>query len=210
MTTLHIVKQGEFLSSIVKKYGYTDFTPVWNHPDNAQLKQLRGSPNVLFPGDRLHVPDAETDKVESGATETKHRFRIHISQLMLRLVLKDVNDEAIANKACSLKVDADQFELTSDGNGLIQQTISVTARHAKLKYDTIEQSLLIGEMDPVNQTSGQRARLNNLGYLAGTMDCENEKRLLSAIEEFQCDHGLSVDGVCGPNTQNKLVAVHGC
>ena len=33
---------------------------------------------------------------------------------------------------------------------------------------------------------------------------------LSAIEEFQCDHGLVVDGKCGPATQAKLKQVHGC
>jgi len=32
---------------------------------------------------------------------------------------------------------------------------------------------------------------------------------LSAVEEFQCDNGLTVDGDCGPNTQAKLKEVHG-
>jgi peptidoglycan hydrolase-like protein with peptidoglycan-binding domain len=32
----------------------------------------------------------------------------------------------------------------------------------------------------------------------------------SAVEEFQCDHGLTVDGDCGAQTQAKLLSVHGC
>jgi peptidoglycan hydrolase-like protein with peptidoglycan-binding domain len=29
------------------------------------------------------------------------------------------------------------------------------------------------------------------------------------VQEFQCDHQLKVDGVCGPQTQAKLVDAHG-
>jgi peptidoglycan hydrolase-like protein with peptidoglycan-binding domain len=71
----------------------------------------------------------------------------------------------------------------------------------------------IGHLDPVEEVSGQKARLNNLGYFAGPLEGkteENTAMFLSAIEEFQCDHGLLVDGICGPMTQAKLRQVHGC
>jgi hypothetical protein len=74
----------------------------------------------------------------------------------------------------------------------------------------------IGDLDPVDKTPGQKARLNNLGYFAGPLEekkgeeKENKTLFLSAIEEFQCDHGLAVDGKCGPATQAKLKQVHGC
>ncbi len=55
--------------------------------------------------------------------------------------------------------------------------------------------------------------LLNLGYLAGPFggrsDEENRMMFLSAIEEFQCDHGLVVDGKCGPGTQAQLKQIHG-
>jgi murein L,D-transpeptidase YcbB/YkuD len=38
----------------------------------------------------------------------------------------------------------------------------------------------------------------------------DKERIRLAVEEFQCDHGLKVDGVGGPDTQNKLKEVHGC
>ena len=31
-----------------------------------------------------------------------------------------------------------------------------------------------------------------------------------AVEEFQCDQGLKVDGICGPQTQAKLKKLYGC
>jgi len=35
-------------------------------------------------------------------------------------------------------------------------------------------------------------------------------RFKSAAEEFQCHHGLNVDGVCDSGRQSKLKQVHGC
>lgn len=32
----------------------------------------------------------------------------------------------------------------------------------------------------------------------------------AAVEAFQCDHNLLVDGDPGPNTQTKLLELHGC
>ena len=61
----------------------------------------------------------------------------------------------------------------------------------------------------MNMRSGQAARLTNLGYLMNTEDSPDAE-LLSAVEEFQCDEELAVDGISGPKTQNQLVKVHGC
>jgi hypothetical protein len=67
----------------------------------------------------------------------------------------------------------------------------------------------IGDLDPVNEETGQMARLANLGYYRASLDKPDQDELLSAIEEFQCDNKLAVDGDCGPKTQAKLKEVHG-
>ncbi|MCH9687133.1 MAG: peptidoglycan-binding protein [Deltaproteobacteria bacterium] len=66
----------------------------------------------------------------------------------------------------------------------------------------------LGELPPVEEPTGQRTRLDNLGYVPVDNPDEPEPTRW-AIEEFQCEHGLSVDGDCGPKTQAKLVEVHG-
>ncbi len=94
----------------------------------------------------------------------------------------------------------------------------------------------IGFLDPVDEKSGWIARLVNLGYLdlepehldksllheldtpltverAHELDPPTRKiklKILSAVQRFQLDENLSVDGICGPNTQAKLKEVHGC
>lgn len=68
----------------------------------------------------------------------------------------------------------------------------------------------IGHLDPVDEISGQQGRLNNLGYYFGDIDGNDSPRFRMAVEEFQCENGLTVDGICGPNTQAKLKEVYGC
>ena len=67
----------------------------------------------------------------------------------------------------------------------------------------------IGHLDPVDTPSGQTARLNNLGYNAGSGGEAGRVQFEMAVQEFQVDNGLPVDGVCGPQTQAKLQETHG-
>ena len=62
----------------------------------------------------------------------------------------------------------------------------------------------------MDEVSGQLKRLRNLGYYALPDEQPDTKLFLAAIEEFQCEHDLNVDGVCGPLTQAKLKDVYGC
>ena len=59
---------------------------LWDHPNNARLKQTRKDPDVLLEGDILHIPD-KREKQESAATRRHHRFRKRGTPAKLRLVL---------------------------------------------------------------------------------------------------------------------------
>jgi hypothetical protein len=114
-----------------------------------------------------------------------------------------------------------RVELTTDDQGKLEREIAPTDETAFLTVkdpqapdSEILIPMMIGHLDPVDEESGQKARLINLGYLsapvAGESQDDSEMRFLAAIEEFQCENGLTVDGKCGPNTQAKLKQVHGC
>lgn len=212
---IHIVKQGDYLSKIAKQYGFADYKAIWNHPKNAEFKKKRKNPNILYPGDELFVPDRE-EKELSCSTGKRHRFEVKRSPLKLRLVLKDFGYKPFANTKCVLYVDGQKFELTSDADGLIEHAIPSTAEQARLQVDDpnspidLDVPIQIGHLDPLDTVPGQKSRLNNLGYYAGPLDKEDEALFKSAVEEFQCDQKLAVDGKCGPKTQAKLHEVHGC
>jgi hypothetical protein len=215
MASEHTVEQGEHLSRIAKKYGFSDYRTIWDHPQNATLKQKRQNPNVLNPGDRLHIPDKEV-REESRSTDQTHRFKVKGSRLMLRLVLEDMYEKPIANAACELFVEGEKHELTTDGKGKIEVAILPTAENGMLVMKTKETAIeevaipvKIGHLDPVEEITGQKARLGNLGYYVGAIDDKQDDAFRLAVEEFQCEHALAVDGVCGPATRAKLKSVHG-
>lgn len=215
MPTEYTVQQGDYLAGLAKQFGLPT-SVIWNHPNNADLKQKRPDPNVLFPGDHLYIPDLTTGE-QSCSTDKLHKFETPNSKLCLRLTLEDQYHQPIANADCVLGVDGDFQKLKTDGKGKVEQIIPlgvqdgfVTIREPKILLGDVQIPLKIGHLDPIDEVSGQTARLNNLGYFAGDPEKPDPDTFRSAVEEFQCDSELKVDGICGPNTQAKLKQVHGC
>lgn len=197
------------------QYGFADYRAIWEHARNAELRRKRQNPNVLYPSDRLYVPDKQ-EKQEARVTTQTHRFQAPSQTVLLRIVVKGVDDQPIARARCALKVEGAFYRLVTDGNGQIEQQIPKRAENGALTIEDdrspfgVEVPIKVGHLDPVDEVSGQRARLNNLGYNAGERAAPAELQFRSAVEEFQCDYDLTVDGVCGPQTQAKLLEVHGC
>lgn len=216
MAVYHTVKQGEHLSGIAAQYGFRHYATLWEHPENKALKELRGNPNVLFPGDRVFIPDKESKRMarQSGA---RHRFRVKEQTLTLRLVIEDIYEKPVGNADYELIVGAETLALATDGEGRLEHEVPVRIKDVELlikdsatPLKNVSLLLRIGELDPVTEVSGQIARLRNLGYYTGSVKEVDQRLFLMAVEEFQCDQKLTVDGVCGHATQAKLKAVHGC
>lgn len=220
---MHIVKQGEHLSRIANESGFGDPVVIWDAPENADLRQKRRNPDALMPGDQLFVPERQT-KEESGSTDQRHRFRLRGGRLVLRIRLLGFDSQPLPDTPCELHVDGNAFPLRTDADGRIEHWIPKPAEDAhlvfndpQLPFDLIV-PIRIGHLDPIEESSGQRSRLANLGYISvgdRQGDAEHgeeyaDQPLAHAVEEFQCDHGLAVDGICGPKTQAKLEEIYGC
>lgn len=216
MSGFHTVQQGEYLSKIAADYGFRDYQAIWNHAENAELKSQRQTPNVLFPGDRIFIPDRES-KTEDRPTDKLHQFRALGEKLQLKIKIKDLNGLPVKDTPCGLAVENLTYSLTTDGDGIIQQEIPRTAQTGRLTVkapdvpiDTVL-TLSIGGLDPLEEESGQRQRLNNLGYNAGESDSQDPQQFRSAVEEFQCDFKVTpITGICDATTQAKLKEAHGC
>ena len=205
---IHTVVQGDQLSGIAEKYGFRKVASIWDDPNNADLKAKRKA-HILFPGDELFIPEKQR-KIETRPTGDTHRFRVPVEKLKLKLAILDVNGNPRANLDCTLAVEGQTAPVSTGDDGTILREIPKTARKGKLVLPDMEISLMIGHLDPVEEKSGQMARLNNLGYEAGDVGSPDPERFRSAVEEFQCDQDMDVTGDCDDATQAQLKSVHGC
>jgi N-acetylmuramoyl-L-alanine amidase len=216
MPKTYTVKQGDHLPGIAEENGFHDYSVVWNYADNADLKKLRQNPNVLYPGDEVMIPDLEL-REEAKSTDQHHKFQLNTSKLQLRLVLEDFYERPISGASCQVTIDGNSQTLTSNADGLVELDIPNDAKGGgviinsdKTPFQNETIPVKIGYLDPADTVSGQKARLSNLGYYFGEIDSSEDDEFNSAIEEFQCDNDLVVDGICGPATQGKLKQIHGC
>jgi len=230
MSEIYTVVQGDYMSKIARKFGFVDYKTIWKHAKNAALKQKRPSPAVLFPGDKVFIPD-KAGKEEDRGTDQSHKFLVNSNKIRLKIVILDYDQDPISGALGKLQIGGGLKDLPTDGDGLIDEQVDVGKTHVGLfaltktdhRFDG-RVGIRIGHLNPADTPSGQIARLNNLGYFAGTVDTGEKMdrqetiepkdlaRFTSAVEEFQCDHmgPPQVDGDCGKHTQAKLIEVHGC
>jgi hypothetical protein len=207
----YTVHQGDHLSGIAEQFGFQNIDTIWNHPNNAALKQLRKNPHILFPGDVLFIPD-KTDKNAPAPTTKLNKFQIDLTKLKLNLKLQDVNGDPIASKPVTITLEGEIVPPPStNGSGQTSSTIKKSAKNGLLMVGDLQFPFLVGSLDPIDQPTGQIARLNNLGYEAGDTTTVDADAFESAVEEFQCDNGIKpVTGKCDASTQGTLQKVHGC
>lgn len=143
----HTVQQGESVESIAHAAGHF-WDTVWQHPDNAALRQLRRSPHVLLPGDVVFVPPLERKEVEC-ATGKQHPF--HRKGVPSRLKIRFmVDDKPFASKAYALFVDGKrEKDGQTDGDGRLDEPVSPLARRAEVHFvaDPIEPAAEPGNFD---------------------------------------------------------------
>src|SRR3954452_2305780 len=113
----YTVQQGDHMSGIAEQFGFQQMETVWNHPNNAELKQLRKDPHILFPGDQVFIP-APAQKSAPAPTTKLSLFGITITFLHLNLKLQDNNADPIANKPVKIAVEGNIIPPPStDGDG---------------------------------------------------------------------------------------------
>jgi hypothetical protein len=212
-TRIHVVQKGECISTIALANGFRDFRAVYDHADNAHLRKKRPDPNLIHPGDEVAIPERE-EKAVSVATTATHKFVLHVPTRVLRLVLVADDGAPLRSIEYVLRVRGEERKGTTDGGGMLKETIPTSATHAELETEDRIWQLSIGHLNPVEDTpdlgvSGLQARLRNLGYVVGPVDGLFGTRTRAALQAFQGAHGLKINGRLDDATRAKLREVHG-
>lgn len=209
----YVVKQGDYLEKIAHAQRF-DPDAVWSAPENAELKRQR-DPNVLFPGDVLYVPEPKEPPQWLPLTVgASNLYVAQVPRTTVNLVFKDL-DQPRANEPYAIYGLGEPEEGTTDSDGAIAVNVPVHVREIRVVFpkSNVTYPVRIGDMDPIDEPTGVRKRLQNLGYYVEPSadgdegDAEANER--AAIHAFQMDHELPPTGTLDDETKAKLLDEHG-
>lgn len=212
MAENYLVKQGDCISSIAFDNGHFP-DAIWNHPNNAELKDQRKNENALMPGDVVHVPDKRPKEV-SGGTNSVHKYRLKNTPAQLRLQLLE-DDKPKSNLPYTLTVEGKQVSKSgdrTDSRGFVIATVPPSAKSGILELIdgdvTTEYELKLGHLNPSDEISGVKHRLNNLGFYEGPIDNNKNEEFKVAIQDYQEQFRLGSSGELDQKTKDHLRQKH--
>ena len=189
-------------------YGF-HWASIWEHGDNASLREMRDDPNVLLPGDVVAIPKLQP-KEEVRATGAHHRFRRKGIPPQIHLQLVHAGKPR-AHEPYILEIDESiRYSDKTNADGELIHAIPAGATMARLiMRDGAEvRQYWLGALDPISEWSGVQQRLANLGYYRGPFDGDPSDETASAIRAFQDDNKLDVSGELDDTTRDLLQTAH--
>lgn len=213
----YVVQQGDTLLRIAKAHGLSNAAEIYDHPENDAFRTLRPNPDLIYPGDEIVLP-AKNENPFNAAMDVEHEFVVSQPAELCKFTLLDEDDEPYVGKRAVLRVGDQSVEqiLGEDGQiGISLQGLDETTGeielyvHEDLDEEPLKFTVSLAYMDPVDTLSGVQARCNNLGFDCGVVDGVMGRKTREGISGFQSEYGLSVDGVPGPQTQQRLAEVYG-
>ncbi|NMO15115.1 hypothetical protein HPC49_04240 [Pyxidicoccus fallax] len=217
MARKHTVKAGEHLMRIARKYGLPDWKAIYDAPENAEFRKRRPNPFILLPGDELHIPEVKPNEVKVSAGR-QHSFTLKRAQTVLKLQLRDEDPDAkpLANARFLLEIEGEEpKESRTDGEGWLRVPVPIDAEEATLtvwltEQESVEWTLELSHLTPLDDDAGAHARLSNLGYDCGEPGAEADSATEHVLRAFQHTCGIEEPEPLGPQTRDRLEREHGC
>ncbi|MFT4810358.1 MAG: hypothetical protein ACI9LX_003724 [Paraglaciecola sp.] len=184
MSTTHKINQGDSVISLSTLYELFAET-IWDHSENAELKELRKNMNILMPDDILFIPD-KRQKELSVPADQQHKFKRKGIPATFRMQLFDIEEPRVDQKY-TLNVDGRQYEGETDTQGVLEQSIPVDSKKGVIVIgpDRYRLELDFGYLDPLNEVIGVKKRLNNMGYDCGKPNNELDENMQNQLKLFQ-------------------------
>ncbi|MBV1857071.1 MAG: hypothetical protein KUG77_01575 [Nannocystaceae bacterium] len=199
----HRVRRGECISSIADKHGFF-WQTLWDAPENRTLREVRGDPNVLLPGDRVFIPPLREKEQAHCRTGSIHRFKRRGVPERLRLRFAHAQEGPKANMGYIFDDGGSQRRGETDDEGFLEEWISTRLRVVTITFDDgAVARLQVGDLDPPQTARGAGARLMSLGYASPGAS------LAVVLENFQLIHGLEPTARLDDATVAALVEAFG-
>lgn len=199
--------QGDSILSLAHDNGHF-WQKVWDHGENAALKSKRKNPHQIMEGDDVFIPDLEV-KQESRATDARHVFKRKGVPAKLKMQLFLLG-EPRKNEDYVLELDGKLTTGKLDGDGKLEQFIPPNCKGGTLKLKSGKEVIPIklGFLNPIDEISGVKQRLNNLGFHCGSEDSDWSDQAKAAVKNFQAKHKLPESGEVDAATKSKLQELH--
>jgi Putative peptidoglycan binding domain len=203
----HVCQPGDSIPSLAHDHGHF-WETLWNHGNNAALKAKRKNPNILAPGDEVFIPAIRV-KDFPGGTDSRHSFKRKGVPAKLKMQLMLLG-EPRANERYTLILDDQIINGTTDGDGNLEHYIKPNSKGGVLKLQggAEEYPVRVGHLNPIDTISGQKQRLNNLGFNCGDESDDETEQFGQAIAQFQGQHKLKQTAKIDAATKAKIESLH--
>jgi len=163
-TRPYIVRQGDYLAKLADRMGF-DADEVWAHAKNQGLKDAGRTPEMLCPGDVLHVPEASCPLPVALGGHNLYAGEIRTVHIAVRF-----QDEGrpLANERYLLAGAGEIIEGTTKDDGLVECDVPTTCAEVQVSFSAkgLTYFVKVGHLDPPETDSGLAQRLQNLGCYA--------------------------------------------
>lgn len=209
MLKSYVVRAGDHLTKIAHSAGL-DADTVWNHEKNKTLREKRADRSILSEGDVIFLPIEEEAPLPLTIGDA-NRYSVVIPEIVTHV--KFANAEGpFANEPYLVEGLDEPVEGTTDVGGGLDITAPVTVRSVKvtLARRGLTFNVLLGDMDPVTETSGVQLRLVALGYLEAFSPGELDESTAEGLRKFQRAKGIAASGMPDDATRDALKSEYGC
>jgi hypothetical protein len=104
---------------------------------------------------------------------------------------------------------------TTDQDGVLEVKLPPTVKSAEVVIepggkDELRLPLELGGLDPIDELSGVKQRLYNLGFDCGDTGPRENENFAAVLSAFQEQYGLEVTGTLDEKTRQTLLREHTC
>jgi hypothetical protein len=208
------VSQGECIASLARDSGHF-WRTIWNDAANSELRRIRKNPNILLPGDRVHIPPIRS-KAEQRDTGKRHSFVRLGEPAFIELCILRKRKIEDQTEAESVQAIVDQGDVEEEADFTLDQysDLSIPEEESGITMpdgseETAEEESLETEPCPVAAADEEEPRANEPYTLtidgetfSGTTDA---KGYLRVVVPGNARHGRLVIGRPGDRVAYELL-----